>query len=173
MQIELQWFHVILTTYGAWLPGDPRGFRTRKHRQHVDGDYKCPPAAGQHERLHATAMRSLTQEVVTISRADRVIVACALNKRLRDKGAAIAIIAVTGRHAHLLAKLPPKLTRRWIGQAKLHATFELKTQGRRGRLWGARGKFVPIDSRQHQVRVYRYIERHESEGAFIIRYKDA
>jgi hypothetical protein len=37
------WYHVTGSTYGAWLPGDPRGFRTRHHRQHVEGDYKDPP----------------------------------------------------------------------------------------------------------------------------------
>jgi hypothetical protein len=37
------WFHAIITTYGAWLDGDARGFRTRHHREHVEGDYKNPP----------------------------------------------------------------------------------------------------------------------------------
>jgi hypothetical protein len=40
-----RWHHVVLTTYGAWLYGDVRGFRTRHHREHVDGDYKNPPPA--------------------------------------------------------------------------------------------------------------------------------
>jgi hypothetical protein len=31
-------------TYGTWLPGDPKGFRTRHHREHIEGDYKKPPA---------------------------------------------------------------------------------------------------------------------------------
>lgn len=30
------WFHCIATTYGAWLYGDSRGFRTRHHREHVE-----------------------------------------------------------------------------------------------------------------------------------------
>ena len=43
---DFSWYHVVLTTYGAWLPGDPRGFRTRHHREHVPGDYKAPPPVG-------------------------------------------------------------------------------------------------------------------------------
>ncbi|HEX3314753.1 MAG TPA: hypothetical protein VHR72_07680 [Gemmataceae bacterium] len=31
-----------LSTYGSWLPGNPRGFRSRKHRIHSSGDYKNP-----------------------------------------------------------------------------------------------------------------------------------
>jgi hypothetical protein len=34
------WFHVVLTVYGNWLPGDPRGFRTPKHEEHVEGIIK-------------------------------------------------------------------------------------------------------------------------------------
>ena len=37
------WFHCISTTYGAWLYGDARGFRTRHHREHIVGDYRSPP----------------------------------------------------------------------------------------------------------------------------------
>lgn len=37
------WYHIMCHTYGTWLPGDPRGFRTRHHREHVEGDYKSPP----------------------------------------------------------------------------------------------------------------------------------
>ena len=44
---EPRWFHVTAHTYGAWLAGDARGFRTRHHREHVEGDYKHPPPAGR------------------------------------------------------------------------------------------------------------------------------
>ena len=33
------WYHVMCHTYGTWLPGDPKGFRTRHHREQVEGDY--------------------------------------------------------------------------------------------------------------------------------------
>ncbi len=172
MQIDLQWFHVILTTYGAWLPGDPRGFRTREHRLHVDGDYKCPPPVGQYDRLYQAASRSLKQEVVTIAKQERQIIATAFRDRLIENGATVAIVAVLGRHAHLLAKFPPTMTRRWVGEAKKHATFELNRGGRIGRVWAAGGKFVPIDSRAQQLRVYAYIERHEQQGAYVWCYWD-
>jgi hypothetical protein len=40
--VQGRWYHIIETTYGAWLYGDQRGFRTRHHREHVDGDDKRP-----------------------------------------------------------------------------------------------------------------------------------
>src|SRR5258706_3182865 len=45
------WYHVMGHTYGTWLPGDPKGFRTRHHREHVEGDYKHPPPKGKYDEL--------------------------------------------------------------------------------------------------------------------------
>lgn len=43
------WYHIMGSTFGTWLPGDPKGFRTRHHREHVEGDYKNPPPKGTHD----------------------------------------------------------------------------------------------------------------------------
>jgi hypothetical protein len=40
------WYHCMGNTFGTWLPGSPKGFRTRHHREHVEGDYKHPPPKG-------------------------------------------------------------------------------------------------------------------------------
>ena len=40
------WFHIIGNTYGTWVRGDPKGFRTLHHREHIEGDYKHPPPPG-------------------------------------------------------------------------------------------------------------------------------
>lgn len=34
------WYHVTIHVYGSWLRGDPRGWRSRHHREHADGDYE-------------------------------------------------------------------------------------------------------------------------------------
>ena len=60
------WFHVILTTYGAWLPGDPRGFRTRHHRDHVDGDYKHRPPAGIYESFREKNAEALKHDPISL-----------------------------------------------------------------------------------------------------------
>jgi hypothetical protein len=46
------WFHVTCTARHSWLPGDPRGFRSRNHRKHSTGDHKRPPPTGEHAGLH-------------------------------------------------------------------------------------------------------------------------
>ena len=168
----MRWFHVVLTTYGAWLPGDPRGFRTRRHRDHVEGDYKRPPSPGVYEGLHRASRENQAAPSTTIPLTDRERIA----KRLRDKlerlGAELAILAVAGRHVHILIKMPAAQTRKWIGFAKRHVTFRLRAEGFTDRLWASGAKFVPIRDRSHQLNVYRYIEKHEVEGAFILRRHD-
>jgi hypothetical protein len=32
------WYHCVANTYGTWLPGDPRGWRSCHHRERVEGD---------------------------------------------------------------------------------------------------------------------------------------
>ena len=32
------WFHCMTSAYGQWLPGDPKGWRERNHRKHIEGD---------------------------------------------------------------------------------------------------------------------------------------
>ena len=47
MQPWRHWYHCNGSTYGTWLPGDPRGWRSRNHRVHVPGDYRTPPPPGR------------------------------------------------------------------------------------------------------------------------------
>ena len=64
-EAEQRWFHCTAHAYAAWLPGDGRGSRTRDHREHVEGDYKNPPAPRQYEGLHRHCQNSLTQQPAT------------------------------------------------------------------------------------------------------------
>ena len=64
--IDGRWHHCIATTYGAWLPGDDFGFRTRHHREHVEGDYRNPPPPGAHQQLLSRSRRLLKQPAVSI-----------------------------------------------------------------------------------------------------------
>lgn len=167
-----RWFHVVLTTYGSWLPGDPRGFRTRHHREHVEGDYKSPPARGLYEGLHQASQRALTSNVVSLTPAERRTVLNAIVERLQESKAVVGAIAVAGQHVHIVVKLPSRNARRIVGDAKRHAWFALRGLGKVGKLWGGSSKCTLIKDRAHQVNAYRYILRHEREGAVVWRFKD-
>ncbi len=164
------WFHVILTTYGAWLPGDPRGFRTRHHRDHVEGDYKSPPAVGVYESFALKNLDALKHDPVSLDPAQRERVGEALKTKLDELDASLIAISVSSQHIHMLLKLPPATVRTQVGDAKKHAWFEMRDTGWRKKLWGKRGKFLRIRDRRHQLNVYYYILRHAEQGAWVWHY---
>ena len=166
------WYHVTLTTYGAWLPGDPRGFRTRHQREHVDGDYKNPPSPGEHGTLQEHSRASLKEPPVSLSVELRAVVGAALLERLQALGALVVCLAVSKQHVHILAKMPFGAVRNWMGAAKRHTWFVLRDHGWKGKLWGKRGKPVVVRDREHQLRVYRYILRHAQAGAWVWKWAD-
>ncbi len=166
------WYHSTLGTYGSWLPGDPRGFRTRHHREHVEGDYKNRPEAGQYEGLHERCRSSLKQAPVAISPTFRQLAGIALLNRLKGLGSQVVAVSVSVEHLHVLAKMPTGSPREWLGMAKRHVWFELREKGWEGKLWGKRGRNEPVHDREHQLRIYHYIVRHEQSGAWVWKWGD-
>jgi hypothetical protein len=94
------WQHVILTTYGSWLPGDPRGFRTRHHREHIVGDYKNPPPPGIYADRERRSRELLVQPLVILPPEWRPRVGRALWQELTRRETWLLAIAVAGQHTH-------------------------------------------------------------------------
>jgi len=184
------WYHCIGHTYGSWLYGDPRGFRTRHHREHVDGDYRHPPAAGAYERRLRRSIASMRFEPVALSQADRLLVCRVIARTLIDQGTELIDLSVGAHHVHLIARFPRQLAceatptdpanilrdgrnpipRHLLGRAKRAASMALAGTGRKAQghpLWARRTKIVPIQDRAHQVTVVHYIRDHALEGAIV------
>jgi hypothetical protein len=167
MADQWYWYHIIETAYGAWLPGDSRGFRTRHHREHVEGDYKNPPPEGQYAARARHSRELLIQPPVVFPVRLREVVGLAIKERLTGLGALVLCESVSGQHIHVLAKIPFRQSRQWMGLAKRHVWFTLRDQGWKGKVWGKRGKEVIINDRKHQLNVYYYILRHAHQGAWV------
>jgi len=184
------WYHCMANTYGTWLPGDPRGFRTCKHREHVEGDYKSPPPKGKYDERYAQAKRSLTREPVVLSLdARRVVIESMIKTWVEVHSIEVLALAVSGRHMHVLVRFggvelkKPTPHRRglrerdparfYVGIAKERSSKALALAGlvKPGVIWAKRGKIVPIKDRQHQLNVYQYILDHEQEGALVWSFK--
>ena len=161
------WYHLIATTYGAWLYGDSRGFRTRHHREHVEGDYKNPPPPGKYAEQERRSRESMPQESVVLPVALRPVVGACVLERLRGLGSLVITISVSGQHLHVLAKMPFGEPRRWLGLAKRHVWFELRDRAWQGKLWGKRSKAIPVQDRKHQLNTHHYILRHARQGAWV------
>ena len=166
------WYHLVLTTYGAWLYGDARGFRTRHHREHIEGDYKHPPPAGMYDELAKRSRESLVQPPVKLTSRLKRVVGMAIKERFEMLGGLVICVAVSGPHVHALVKLPKGKQREWAGLAKKHAWFAARDHGWQGKLWGKRSKAVTIVDRSHQLNAFHYIARHAQQGAWVWKWGD-
>ena len=160
------WYHAIFTTYGTWLHGDPRGFRTRHHREHIEGDYKQPPPPGTYDKLATYSKSILKHPPVTLDDATRGIVGEAIVAYLACDGARLAELAVAATHVHLLAGLAAKQHRKVLGDVKRHVWFVLRDRGESRRIWAKGFKVVPIRDQKHWLSAQRYIAAHFDKEAW-------
>ena len=163
------WYHCMGHTYGTWLPGDPKGFRTRHHREHVDGDYRNPPPTGKYASRHQHAKRLMKREPVFLSTDQRKLVAKLLVESLQRRNIEVVVVAITEVHFHLLARFHDHNPRHWVGVAKKESSHYAKAAnlGVPGGFWAVRTKDIPIKNRGHQVATAEYIYDHLSEGGAV------
>lgn len=166
-----QWLHVVINTRCSWLPGDPRGFRNRKHRIHSSGDYKNLPPPGEHLGLHMYNQSRRGREV-RIPPELRPRVGAAIVQWLQGAGYRLVALAVSGLHAHLLVELPCEAEeqRRIIGACKNAASRAVRRE-MPGAIWSRGGAFRPIWDDEHQQNTYSYILGDQGDGAWTWRWK--
>ena len=166
------WRHVVLGTKNSWLPGDPRGWRSRKHRRHSSGDYRKPPPPGEHRNLHDHARR-ISGSPIVIPSDLRAVVGQAFVDRLRRDGHRLLSLSVGGMHLHALVQLPLdlKLSKQIMGECKAVASHAIRAT-LPGKVWAHDGDFDRVTDPEHQRNVYRYILRHADEGAWVWSFRE-
>ena len=157
------------------MRGDPRGWRTRHHREHVDGDYKNPPKTGTWEWLFAYSKRVMKRKEVTLDWTPRALVLhCVVAKLLADE-VEVLVASLDNRHLHVLARYPKASPRYALGYAKKYAIQMLKAHGLAVGLdlqigqgiWAKRSHPEPIADHEHHVFAFKYILKHARKGAVI------
>jgi hypothetical protein len=182
------WYHGVGCTYGTWLRGDPRGFRTHKHRMHVQGDYRNPPPPGVWAPMLERSKRAMKWPPVVLALDAREVLCRVLVQWLQKLEVKVATLAVASNHFHLLARFPPldaeiiatfgnsilrdgrdPAPRHLLGMARREASWQLKDVGLKpaSPVWGRRPKFDPIRDHEHQVNVANYIHRRRLTGAAV------
>ena len=101
------WFHCMGSAYGQWLPGDPRGWRARHHREHVEGDYKNPPPAGRYDDLFRQSKALMKHDAVVFTPEQRRTVCLALTEALPHHEVELVDLCVSATHYHVLARFTP------------------------------------------------------------------
>ena len=97
------WYHIVGSTYGSWLPGDPRGWRSRHHQEHVEGDYKHPPQPGKDHRRHFRSKSLMKREPVVLTVHQCELVCRTMIEALRFHHVEVKELSVSATHFHLLA----------------------------------------------------------------------
>ena len=166
------WYHVIGTTYGTWLHGDKRGWRSRHHRQHVDGDYKAPPAPGKYDKLAEHARRQMKKPAVHLTKPQQRIACLAMAEYLGQLNIEVLAVSQDHEHYHILARFPGDDPKPLVGLAKREATRRLARGGFTGRTWAKGSGPKAIQNRQHQLRVFGYIREHREQGAVVWDFRD-
>jgi len=167
-----RWYHITFGTLNSWLPGDPRGFRSRNHKIHSSGDQKNPPPKGEHAGLHAYS-RSVSGSPVLLPKPLRQSIGDRVVSSLTQHGDRILVISVSAMHVHLLAELSSDAvqTKLVIGNAKKSASQAIG-DALPSRVWSRDCGIKPIRDEEHHRNTYLYIEKHALEGAFVWTYRD-
>ena len=100
------WYHCMGNTYGTWLRGDQRGWRSRHHREHVEGDYRRPPAAETYQEQLAQSQTTMKRAPVVLDKQKRAIVCEALVTKLLRDDVEVARAVVAATHFHIVARFP-------------------------------------------------------------------
>lgn len=156
-------------TYGTWLPGDPKGFRTRHHREHVDGDYKNPPPKGKYDRRWERAKQLMKRDPVYLNPDQRGRAVQEFVRAFAKWHVELRIISIDRIHLHALAQFVQGDPRHFVGLAKKECSAYMKRDGLApdGGLWAVRCKCLPVHDREHFDNVTDYIRDHESAGAVV------
>ena len=172
------WYHCTGSTYGTWLRGDPRGWRSRKHREHVEGDYQNPPPRGKHDREYEQSKRLMRRKRVVLTPEQREFACRAMVDALIERDVEVITFCVGAKHWHglLRFRVPGKHhgqhrdANRLIGQAKGKSAREMSRAGiaPTGGIWAAKCKVKPVKDREHQLNIAKYIPDHKKKGAAVI-----
>ncbi len=165
------WF-VTWTTYGSWLPGDPRGFRTRRGHEYVppparyakDGEPVYDPRQYS-ERYRAS--RTLVPAAVKLNAEEIRLAQLAIVEEIGSLAMRPLILAVGATHFHLISQFHGIWIRPTVGRLKAAATRALPNPGTRKRLWTKECHMESLNTDAALEQAVDYVRRHRDQGALI------
>lgn len=163
---------VTWATYGSWLPGDPRGFRTFRAKEYVppperyakDGEATYDPQ--DYADRYAKA-KEQTPTAVRLSAAEQSICMKAIVEELALLQIPVHIISVEDYHVHLIAPFGVHWIRPTVGRLKSAATRAIPNPGDRKRIWAKNCHMASLNSDTALVNATAYVRHHGEQGAII------
>jgi hypothetical protein len=168
---SMSWWLVTWSTYGSWLPGDPRGFQTRRGNEYVpppkryakSGEPTYNPSDYSNRYQAAKAVVSGS---IKLGPGQRKCVLEAVVGQISRLPVIAAALTVSSEHSHLLAKFGNLRIRQTAGVLKGEATKALHDAGfSEERIWGAECHMKSKkEGREFQI-AFTYVVNHVNEGA--------
>ena len=160
------------TTYGTWLPGDPRGFQTREAREYVppparyarEGETPYTPERYRGRYLHA---RTLSGPAARLSPHECRAVLSAIFAEIERLEIVPRALAVGPTHVHLLARFGALEIRPTVARLKSAATRSLVRFGRGRPLWCRGCHMKSLFGEAGLQRATGYVLDHAKEGAVV------
>jgi REP element-mobilizing transposase RayT len=131
-------YHVIFSTYGFWLPNDPRGSRSatirapaiRRHGPATKAETRRSLAHEPHDpEVRQIAKRSLKYPPVVFDGRQARAVGRGFARAIEIGGYVIHACAILPEHVHLIIARHRLATERIIAHLKKEATMRLLTEG--------------------------------------------
>jgi len=169
---------VTINTYGSWLPGDPRGFRTKRGREYVPpparfarrGEKTYDPE--EYRRLHELSQSLSGGRAFEFPPAMRPRVLKVLVERIDRMGIGPRILSTGRYHCHLVARFGRWRIRRAMGQAKAAVTGEFRRAGDQRDIWAAGCSMRSKETPEAVRAAIEYVRSHVREGAVIYEWPD-
>ncbi len=108
----------------------------------------------------------MSGQPITLTHVQRDICAHAIVDKLAAKGCEVIAIAVSGQHVHVQVRADNQTVKRLVGIAKQYASHQLHRK-LPGNIWGGGCHVTPIRSKDHQIRVFRYLQKHRAKAAIV------
>jgi len=155
-------YHAIFTTYGTWLPNDPRGsYSTEIYNQELKalgeiqyGRQDPQPGRGPLRRFWAAAAPRLSRKPYFINDRTRPIVAAGFTEAAARLGLTVNECSILNDHVHVLVRRSGHRIEYIVNQFKGAATRAL---GLNRTPWARGGWKVFLDSEQALLAAAAYI----------------
>jgi REP element-mobilizing transposase RayT len=175
----LHGFHIILSTYGFWLPNDPRGswsdfvrrWELVRFGKATKVDTRESVAAAKHDdQLRRAAKLALKYPEVRLTGRQALSIAMGFKRTIEESNYVVHACSVLPQHIHLVMGPHERDIWRVIGHLKARATQQLiadelhplikyrEPNGNTPSPWARKGWVVYIFSAAHLRRAIRYVE---------------
>jgi REP element-mobilizing transposase RayT len=171
-------YHVIFSTYGFWLPNDPRGSWSdfvgtwelvRFGKASKVTTTRSVAATDHDHRLRLEAKTALEHPPVAFTGAQALAVGRGFARAVKESGYTVHACTILPEHVHMVIGHSPRLVGRIVGHLKGRATQHLAAAGlwpdAERPVWGRKAWKVFLDSPERVAGAIAYIEANpEKEG---------